>query len=111
MTAIVINIIPTLWSMPLMSPSDRLMQRVGRRDDMSSEDGIKQSMKAGSLSIVGCRTTDQGILLKFSDRQFYLYTNEFLIAGRAVNAEHIQSPSDWLTEKWKKKVRPTKDAS
>jgi hypothetical protein len=54
------------------------------------------------IAVVGSRATDHGLLVKFSDGQFYLFCTSFLIENRDKGADGIQHPSAWLYENWKK---------
>jgi hypothetical protein len=59
-------------------------------------------MKAENLSVLGCRTTEQGVLVKFSDGQFHLFDTSYLLANRVTNGIRIPSPSEWLDAQWTK---------
>ena len=54
------------------------------------------------LTIVGSRTTEQGLLVKFSDHQYYLFPASFLVESRSSRGDHIINPSQWLAENWKR---------
>jgi hypothetical protein len=52
--------------------------------------------------ILGSRTTDEGILLKFSDGTFYLFSTTFLVANRDTYGDRVDPMSNWLQERWRK---------
>jgi hypothetical protein len=59
-------------------------------------------MKSGDgVTIVGTRTTDDGLLVRFSDGEFYLFRSSFLVDNRAAQADRIR-PGQWLTDNWKR---------
>jgi hypothetical protein len=55
------------------------------------------------ISIIGSRTTEQGLLLKFSDGQYYLFDTRFIVSNRNQRAERVSNPSQWLAENWRQK--------
>ena len=55
---------------------------------------------SSSLKIMGCRTTEEGLLVKFSDLSFYLFHTSFLIENRKNHADHIDTASPWLAQHW-----------
>ena len=52
------------------------------------------------LTIIGSRTTDDGLLVRFSDGEFYLFNSAFIIDNRTTHADRIR-PGQWLTDNWK----------
>jgi len=44
-----------------------------------------------SISIVRCRASREGLLLKFNDGQVYLFHTSFLIANRLHHADRLPS--------------------
>ena len=52
------------------------------------------------LTITGTRTTDDGLLVRFSDGEFYLFNSAFIIDNRTTHADRIR-PGQWLTDNWK----------
>jgi hypothetical protein len=53
------------------------------------------------LSIVGCRMTEHGLLIRYSDNAFYLFTTEFLVENRVKRGDRIPNTSPWLADNWK----------
>ncbi len=56
---------------------------------------------ADGVTIVGSRSTEEGLLVRFSDGEFYLFRSSFIIDNRAAQADRIR-PGQWLTENWKR---------
>jgi hypothetical protein len=55
--------------------------------------------------ILGSRTTEEGLLLKFSDGTFHLFDTTFLVSSRETNGDRVDPLSDWLRERWRKPTR------
>jgi hypothetical protein len=53
-----------------------------------------------SVTIVGSRATREGLLVKFSDRTFYMFHTSFLVENRESRGDRILNPSRWLAENW-----------
>ncbi|HEY4379181.1 MAG TPA: hypothetical protein VGN01_02480 [Acidobacteriaceae bacterium] len=60
-------------------------------------------MKKGSaIELLGCRTVEQGLLMRFTDG-FYLFDTPFLLAHRITDGNKIPSASEWLRTRWNRK--------
>jgi hypothetical protein len=57
---------------------------------------------ADPVQIVGSRTTEDGLLVKFNDGTIYLFDTSFLVENRLKHGDRIHNPSLWLTENWKR---------
>jgi hypothetical protein len=55
------------------------------------------------ISIKASRATEDGLLVKFSDGQYYLFHTSFLAENREKHADRIQKASDWLSRNWQRR--------
>jgi hypothetical protein len=62
------------------------------------------------LTIIGSRTTDDGLVVRFSDGEFYLFNSTFIIDNRTEHADRVR-PGQWLTDNWKRQSPKNQESS
>jgi hypothetical protein len=62
------------------------------------------------ITIIGSRTTDDGLVVRFSDGEFYLFRSTFIIDNRTDHADRVR-PGQWLTDNWKRQSSKNQESS